>query len=112
MRKLTISALIAATALLALPVPGGTASAATVSLGDNFFAPSSKTIGKGSKVRFNWTGRRRHNVTKASGPGVFFASKTTKRRGVNFAKRFSKRGSYLLYCSLHPSQMRLTLRVR
>jgi plastocyanin len=112
MRKLTISALIAAVALLALPVLGGTASAATVSLGDNFFAPSSKTVSAGSKVRFNWTGRRRHNVTKGSGPGVFFASKTTKRRGVQFAKTFSKRGTYHLYCSIHPTQMRLTLRVR
>ena len=112
MRKLTISILIAAVALLALPVLAGSASAATVSLGDNFFAPSAKTISAGAKVRFNWTGRRRHNVTKASGPGAFFASASTNRRGVNFAKRFNKRGTYRLYCSLHPRQMQMTLRVR
>ena len=112
MRKLTIPALIAAIALLAVPLFGGTASAATVSLGDNFFAPSSKTIGAGAKVSFNWTGRRRHNVTKGSGPGAFFASTTTKRRGIHFAKRFNKRGTYRLYCSIHPTQMRMTLKVR
>jgi len=112
MRKLTISALTAA-ALLAVPLFAGTGSAATtIRLGDDFFAPSSKTVAAGSKVRFRWTGNRPHNVTKSRGPGRGFASRTTRRRGVNFAKRFSKRGTYRLYCSIHPSTMRMTLRVR
>ena len=100
MRKLTIPALIATVALLTVPMLGGAASAATISLGDNFFAPSSKTIGAGTKVRFNWTGNRPHNVTKGRGPGGSFASKTTRRRGVQFAKTFNKRGLYRLYLQL------------
>jgi plastocyanin len=112
MRKLTIPALIAIVALLFLPALGGTAAAATIAIGDNFFSPSSKTVSSGAKVRFNWTGRRPHNVTKKRGPGGGFASKTTRSNGVNFAKTFNKRGVYRLVCTIHPSEMRLKLTVK
>ena len=111
MRKLTLSALIATVALIALPALGGTASAATITLGDNFFSPSSKTIGAGTKVRFNWTGSRRHNVTKKRGPGGGFASVTTRSNGVHFAKTFNKPGIYRMVCTIHPEEMRLKLTV-
>jgi plastocyanin len=111
MRKLTI-ALIATVALLAVPALGGTASAATITLGDNFFSPSSKTVAAGTKVRFNWTGKRRHNVTKTRGPGGGFKSDTTKSRGVNFAKTFSRAGVYRMICTVHPDEMKLSLTVR
>jgi len=111
MRKLTIPALIATTALLALPALGGTASAAAIKLGDNFFSPSSKTIGAGTKVRFNWIGNRRHNVTKKRGPGGGFASATTRSDGVHFAKTFNKTGVYRLICTIHPKEMKLKLTV-
>lgn len=108
-------AAIAIAALTGLGVLGATAGAApeaTVTVGNNFFKPAEKTVAKGTKVRFKWTGGRRHNVTKASGPGGPFASRTTSQAGVNFAKRFEKSGTYRLYCTLHPSQMRLKLTVR
>lgn len=112
MRKLTIPALIATAALLSLPALGGTASAATVTLGDNFFSPTSKTISAGTTVRFNWTGKRKHNVTKKRGPGGGFESLTTKSKGVNFSKTFNKSGVYRLICSVHPDEMKLKLTVR
>jgi plastocyanin len=112
MRKLTIVPLIAVAALLAVPTLASSASAATVKLGDNFFSPSSKTISAGTKVRFKWTGRHPHNVTKSSGPGGAFHSDTTRRKGVNFAKTFKKRGIYRLICTIHPTQMRLKLTVK
>ncbi len=115
MRMRTSVALIAIVALAALPALGGVASAApttTVKLGDNFFKPASKTIRRGTTVRFKWTGSNPHNVTKRSGPGGSFHSRTTSRDGVNFAKRFTKRGTYKLICTIHPEEMRLTLKVR
>jgi plastocyanin len=115
MRKRTIPVLIAIAALAALPALGGVAQAApktTVKLGDNFFKPKKKTIRRGTKVRFKWVGRNPHNVTRTRGPGRRFASRTTSRRGVNFARRFKKRGTYLLVCTIHPTEMRLKLRVR
>jgi plastocyanin len=113
MRKLTIPALTAIVALLALSALSGSAAAATtIAVGDNFFSPASKTIKRGTRVRFNWTGRRPHNVTKTRGPGGGFASITTRSRGVNFAKKFRRSGVYRMICTIHPSEMRLMLRVR
>ena len=51
MRKLTIVPLIAIAALLAIPALASSASAATITLGDNFFSPSSKTVSAGTKVK-------------------------------------------------------------
>ena len=116
MRQRSTAIVIAVAGAVALASAlGGTAGAApktTVTLGDNFFAPSSKTISRGTKVRFKWVGSRRHNVKKKSGPGGGFKSRTTKSRGVNFAKRFTKAGTYRLICTIHPDTMRLKLTVR
>lgn len=109
MRKLFLSALLAAVMTAAL---AGAAQAATVKVGDNFFNPRAKTVSVGSKVKFKWVGRRRHNVVKVGGPGGRLASGVTNRGGVNLAKRFGKRGTYKFICTLHPSQMRFTLKVR
>jgi plastocyanin len=108
----TAVALVAIVVMATMLAITGTASAATtVTVGDNFFSPSSKTVSAGTKVRFKWTGNRRHNVTKKRGPGGFFASPTTKQDGVNFAKTFNKQGVYRLYCTIHPLEMKLKLTV-
>lgn len=115
MRKPLIALLIAAIALVALPAFGGTAMAApkaNVFVGDNFFKPRGKFVRRGTIVRFRWIGNRPHNVVKRRGPGQRFRSRTTRRRGVNFAKRFRRRGNYLLVCTIHPREMRLRLKVR
>ena len=114
MRKRSIAPLIALTALLAATlVPAGTAAGATtITVGDNFFAPSSKTVAAGTKVRFKWTGGgNRHNVKKTRGPGGAFKSKTTSAAGVNFAKTFTRSGTYRMICTIHPEEMRLKLKV-
>lgn len=101
-------------ALLALIiVGGGLATAAptqTIKLKDNFFAPSTKSLKRGTTVRFKWAGVNPHNVVKASGPGGRFASRTTWRQGVNFAREFKKVGNYRLVCTVH-SGMELNLTV-
>jgi plastocyanin len=113
MRKSLIALPIAVFALLVpLAVASPATAATTVTLGDNFFAPSSKTIARGVKVRFKWIGVKRHNVKKRRGPGAGFKSRTTRARGVNYAKRFTKRGTYRLICTIHPETMRLKLTVR
>ncbi|HEU4904497.1 MAG TPA: plastocyanin/azurin family copper-binding protein [Solirubrobacterales bacterium] len=109
MRRTPIVALVL---IVSLVFASEAMAATTVRLGDNFFAPSSKTIARGAKVRFKWIGNRPHNVKKRRGPGGGFKSRTTSRRGVNFAKKFRKRGAYKLICTIHPETMRMTLRVR
>jgi plastocyanin len=114
MRKRTTALLITIVGLvMVLGIgPARAAAKTTINLGDNFFAPSSKTIAAGTTVRFNWIGSNPHNVKKARGPGGNFKSKTKSRRGVNFAKRFDKAGVYRLICTIHPEEMRLKLTVR
>jgi plastocyanin len=109
MRKLTLAALLAVFATAAI---AGTAHAATIKVGDNFFNPARKTVSVGTKVKFKWVGRRKHNVVKTSGPGGNLASGVTDDGGVNLAKRFGRRGTYKFICTLHPSEMHFKLRVR
>lgn len=109
MRKLIITALLATAAL---PAFAGAANAATIKVGDNFFNPTKKTVSVGSKVKFKWVGTRKHQIVKTSGPGGKVASRTTDDRGVNLAKRFGTRGTYRFICTIHPEEMRLTLKVK
>lgn len=109
MRKLFVTALLALALTVAL---AGAAQAATVKVGDNFFNPRAKTVSVGTKVKFKWVGNHRHNVVKTSGPGGSLASGVTDDRGVNLAKRFGKRGTYKFVCTIHPTEMHFTLKVR
>jgi plastocyanin len=112
MRKSLIATALVLALLASLCGASAAMAATTIKLGDNFFAPSSKTVKRGAKVHFKWVGNRPHNVKKTRGPGGGFKSRTTSARGVNYAKRFTKRGTYRLICTIHPETMRLKLRVR
>jgi plastocyanin len=89
----------------------GARGSTTIKLGDNFFKPDSKTVRKGTKVRFKWIGKDKHNVVKKRGPGGQFASPVSKERGVHFVKKFKKRGKYKIICTIHP-HMKMKLKVR
>jgi plastocyanin len=109
------AALLAIAALASLSVTGESPAAspqATVTVGNNFFSPTAKTIGRGTLVRFRWAGGVRHNVAKAEGPGGPIESGPTAKRGVNLAKRLRKSGAYRFICRIHPIEMRLKLVVR
>lgn len=118
MRKgfaLFLVAALLGTALLGVGLlvpPSAPAQTTTIRLGDNFFNPSFKRVKRGTLVRFRWVGRNRHNVVKRSGPGRHFASRTTRKRGINYQRRFRKAGRYRIYCTVHPRRMNLTLRAR
>jgi plastocyanin len=87
-----------------------TAGKKTVKLGDNFFAPPSLTVKKGTLVRFKWIGENDHNVVKKKGPGKSSASTTTDAPGIHFKKRFKKTGNYKLICTIH-EKMKMGLSV-
>jgi plastocyanin len=112
MRKSTLT-IIALVLVGALAIGPAVASAGnpTIRVGNDFFSPDSKTVKRGTTVRFKWDGGVRHNVTKRKGPGGSFKSKTTKKAGVNFQKTFKKTGTYKMICTLHPDEMKLTLKV-
>lgn len=109
-------ALLGAVAIVAAvafaPSAATAGSPVTVKVKDNKFKPNGLTVKKGTVIKFRWVRTRApHNVTKASGPGKNFQSKTTKKKGVNFKKRFNRAGNYLLVCSVHDG-MDMNLKVR
>jgi plastocyanin len=88
------------------------APAATITVGNNFLSPSSKTISAGTKLRFKWVGGITHKIVKAKGPGGEIRSPETSARGVNLSKVLRKRGTYRFRCVIHPTEMKTKVVVR
>jgi plastocyanin len=95
---------VAATAAVALG-----ASTKTVSVKDSYFGPTKLTIAKGTKVRWVWKGKERHNVAVASGPSSFRAG--TRKKG-KFNHTFGKAGTYQIVCTIHTPDMHMTVKVK
>lgn len=89
-----------------------TASAATITVGNNFLSPSSKTISAGTKLRFKWVGGITHKIVKTRGPGGDIRSPETSARGVNLSRVLRKRGTYRFRCVIHPTEMKTKVVVR
>ena len=109
MRKLF--ALAAAAALCI--VFATTAFAATrVKVGDNWFVKpgnGSKTVSKGTVVKWKNVGTRPHTVTVKKGPVKF--RKTALLPGQVYRKRMKRTGTYRIICEYHRDQD-MTLRVK
>jgi plastocyanin len=108
MRKLVVlavtAAILAVGAVSAIALSAGT----QAKVGDNFFRPGKITIKRGAKVSWKWVGYLPHNVTVRNGPVKFHSGNQV--RG-NFSHVFTKRGTYFLFCTLHP-KMKETVIVR
>ena len=92
-------------------VPAASAATKTIDVGDNFFDPAKKTIKKNDTLAFNWVGVEEHTVTKAKGPGPFFDSEGITGSGVQYKRKFKKKGDYLLICTLH-EEMTMKVKVK
>ena len=93
-----ISAGFAATAL---------AATRTVKVQDSHFSATSVSVSRGTTVTWRWTGSLYHNVKVRSGP-VKFGSR--QQITGTYSHRFTVRGTYKLYCTLHPG-MNMTVAV-
>lgn len=107
MKKL-IALSLASAAVIAVIVVPAFAATSTIGLRDDFFSPSSRSVPRGTTVKWVWLGKAPHNVTVTSGP-VKFRSSTVKKG--SYSRRMTKAGLYRIVCTIHPG-MRLTLRVR
>jgi len=106
-----IRKLAAATTVVAAiaVVPAHAAGSKTVAVKNNAFSPTTVNVHKGDKVVFKWTqGGVPHNVTPTSGAA---GSATSSKKGFTFAKKFSKAGTFKYICTIHPSQMKVTVKV-
>ncbi len=94
--------------LIGVSAVSALASGKTVKVGDNYYGPKTLTVGRGTKVTWNWVGVLKHNIVVRKGPSSF--SSKTQVRG-SYSHTFTKKGTYDLVCTIHPS-MKMTVVVR
>lgn len=110
-RSLALLALSCAVLVLAVLAPLSAAAATVfVTIEDDSYSPTSLSIVKNDKIKWTWVDTsNRHNVAVKSGPKSFKSA--TKRSGT-FTKKFTTKGTYKLYCTVHPSEMKLKVKVK
>jgi plastocyanin len=109
-----VAALAGAALLSAAPAHG--AARKTVAVGDNYFAPKTLTVDRGTTVTWRWPGYDQagdvHDIGLISGPkGVKRFRSEAASTGYKFSRKLTVPGTYRLGCSLHHA-MRMTVKVR
>lgn len=123
-RRIWIAAAVAALAVgvMAMGAPGSLARATKpkiVKVCGYYFTPVTVRVHKGGKVRWKWANcgtPDNHDVVLKKGPKGVQKSKFRSQiaaapSSYTFTKRFKKTGRYNFMCSLHPTQMQMTVRV-
>jgi plastocyanin len=119
MRKKIAAATLAVGALALVPATmagagAGAAKSKVIKIGDNFFAPDSAKVAKGTKVVWRWPkdAGDTHDVKLRSGPkGVKKFHSEYAASDYSFARTLKKPGKYVLVCTLHEG-MKMTIRVK
>lgn len=84
----------------------------TVIVDDDSYSRSSMRLRKDDRIKFDWgTPENRHNVTSETPPAEFH-SRTTSRDSYTYTRKFTRVGTYEIFCTVHPGAMQLTVRVR
>jgi plastocyanin len=109
-----IAVLAGAALISAGPAQG--AATKTVTLGDNYFAPETVKVKRGTKVTWRWPGFDQagdvHDVKLAKGPkGVKKFHSEAASTDYAFKRKLTVPGTYKLVCTLH-HEMRMTVTVR
>jgi plastocyanin len=83
----------------------------TVTVGSNFYVADFKTVKAGGKVKFKWeaAGFDVHDVNVKKGPTKF---RSPLQAGGTYTSKKLKAGKYVLFCSQHPEEMRLSFKVK
>lgn len=90
-----------------------------VTVNDFYFAPTAVTIGKGRAVKWVWSSYNTypHDVHLKQGPRNLknksrFSTTTTAVTDAHFQRTFEVPGTYKFICTVHPSEMRMTVTVK
>ena len=117
MRKLAVPIIALALTAVAAPAAqaGSTPKPLKVTVGDNFFKPSKKTILKGTKVTWIWRGAVEHNLTLVTAPKALpkksYRNYTISDRTTGSASRTLRlTGKWFFVCTLHAG-MEQTIKV-
>ena len=127
-RTFAVAAALIAALSLAMPAAGVAGKTKKVKVVDDYFSPSKVTVKKNKKVAFKWASDNlnSHNVTLTKGPkGVKPKKKpcakgkitkcntsATGSIGINFKPTFNKPGTYKFVCTIHPTVMKATVKVK
>lgn len=121
---------LATIALVALALSGAAATAANapqqskskpkeVSVADFYFGPEKLTLKQGQSVNWVWAEGNTypHDVHLKSGPSglkgkATYSTKTTAVTNAEFEKTFTTPGTYKFICTIHPTQMHMTIVVK
>lgn len=90
-----------------------------VSVADFYFGPEKLTIKKGQSVDWVWAEANTypHDVHLKSGPKglkkkATYSTRTTAVTDAEFEKTFTTPGTYHFICTIHPTQMHMTIVVK
>jgi plastocyanin len=109
LRKLFV---LAAVAALCIAFAATAFGATRVRVGDNWFVKpgnGSKTVSKGTVVKFKNVGDNPHSVVFKKGPVLY--PRRMLLPGATYKRKFTRKGRYRIICDIHSGQ-RMTLRVR
>ena len=81
----------------------------TIDVANTSFSPTNVILSRPGRLRWRFFDQELHNVTLANGPRGFSSDNLSDDR--EFSYRFRARGTYRLFCTLHPL-MTATVRVR
>jgi plastocyanin len=122
LRALAIVLCVAAVALLGVTAASAQAPKqppVKVTVNDFYFAPTSVTIKKGRAVKWIWSSYNTypHDVHLKQGPAGLknksrFSTTTTAVTDASFQRTFEVPGTYKFICTVHPSEMRMTVTVK
>ena len=90
-----------------------------VSVADFYFGPETLTLKEGQSVNWVWAESNTypHDVHLKSGPKglkakASYSTKTTAVTDAEFEKMFTTPGTYKFICTIHPTQMHMTIVVK
>jgi plastocyanin len=109
----------AATAAEAPPANKSKGKPKEVSVADFYFGPEKLTLKEGQSVNWVWAESNTypHDVHLKSGPKSLkqkgtYSTKTTAVTNAEFEKTFTTPGTYKFICTIHPTQMHMTIVVK
>jgi plastocyanin len=90
-----------------------------VTVNDFYFAPTAVAIKKGRAVKWIWSSYNTypHDVHLKKGPAALknksrFSTTTTAVTDARFQRTFEVPGTYKFICTVHPSEMKMTVTVK
>jgi plastocyanin len=126
-RPRTLLTVVAACCVVAVALSGVTAAAGPspkkppvkVTVNDFYFAPTAVSIKKGRAVKWVWSSYNTypHDVHLKQGPKALknksrFSTTTTAVTDAHFQRTFEVPGTYKFVCTVHPSEMKMTVTVK